>query len=68
MNRYSKVKDNPFLVKNHNNNAVVNTNVQGYYAAKERKKRYKENLQLKEELKTLQYKMTQIEKLFSQIK
>jgi len=60
--RYTKVENHPHLVKDAHNNAVVNTNAEGYRAAKLRKNRYKENQELKKDMFVMQQRMHALEK------
>mgnify|MGYP001171012839 CR=1 FL=1 len=61
--RYKKIEDSPHLIKDTLSKAVINTNVEGYRAAKLRKERYKENQKLKDNFKTLENKINALEKL-----
>lgn len=56
-----RVEDNPHLVKNLSTGIITNTDHDGYKAAIARKKRNKENAQLKQEVADLKERIIKLE-------
>lgn len=57
---YKKITDNPTLIRDTTNNAIINTSPDGYYAAKARKRKSK---QFQNEINTLKQEMAEIKSL-----
>lgn len=60
---YKPVEDNINLIRDRKSNAIVNTNVSAYKAAKIRKEKYKKSQALQDEINDLKKRLTALEKI-----
>ena len=60
---YKPVENNINLIRDRKSNAIVNTNVSAYKAAKIRKEKYKKSQALQDEINDLKKRLTALEKI-----
>ena len=67
MNKYAKVRDNPDLVRDMGNQAILNSNVDALTAYKKRRQKEREVLESLDDINSMKQEMQEIKSLMQRI-